>query len=732
MGLFTEQELILHMQEPEEPFVYNQGVDDTLSEETVSGGLFTEQELASHMQGEEDIQPPAWLDKPTVEPEPDLETERRTGEGFFGGMGDTAAGFTSGVVTGAEMVSKAFEWFAPEGSNIELGANIVRKYLEDFQKEHDYYLGESERSQEAREGSYLHPRGWIYGGMDSIGMIAPTSMLAGPLGVFGQFWGGTAQDAYDETIENEKKGVGKKLSENEKIAYANLRGFWEGGIEAVQVTLFMGLGKGITKFLPKSVKGNIIRSAVKQPGNPFYNAAKSFVKTLAQEEAMEIGQEYAGQKTAYEFGQTTTDPGWDEVKAVIGPTFVMTAVFGTMGGVSTANRQKQLHDTLTNPTEAVHPEDRAAAATIVYEIVKKEDQELADQWKEMVAPAVKINAPVALPLDAEVQNQDLAVTQVGVEKLKEAKTIEEQIEDKKTENRELSAQVEVRTEAQVESKTEVEAPIQDKTEPGEEVPNAEGVIEPEIEKTTKSLPVIERQIKQFTETLKEMPADDPRRAKTQEALTRVETERDALVNQGPKPAENVLAESDKVSEVPQRPEVVTQEYVDKKYEKILAISEDPDIEDNLSINFDVNEMSVESVTKELQTSKDIETTKQSLLAHIADQTGDIVATSRYETNVDGKVYEERLDKLIEVIDKFEKTEDAQNLVDNKLETKYSIREPGELRVPVEEIPENMEITTDLISSETGQEVTTKFRAREAIKSIDSLIIKLDSILDCVR
>ena len=712
-------------------------------------------QLYREQQEEGVIEPSTWQDP--AEPTPDFETERRTGEGFFGGVGDTVAGLTSGAITGLEMVSKSFEWFAPEGSDVELGANTVRKYLEDLQKENEYYLGESKRSEEAREGSYLNPRGWIYGGLESIGMIVPTSMVAGPAGVFGQFWGSTAQDAYDETVENEKNGVGRRLSEEEKVAYANLRGFWEGGIEAIQTKLFRGLGKGITKFLPKTVKGNIIRSAVKQPGNPFYNAAKSFTKTLAQEEAMELFQEYAGQKTAYEFGQSTTDPGWNEVKAVIGPTFVMTAVFGTMGGISTAKRQKQLHDTLTNPTESVHPEDRAAAATIVYEIVKKEDIELAEQWKEMVAPAVKINAPVAIPLDAEVQNitaetkqQDLADTQVGVVKLNEAKTIEEQIENKKTENLELNAQVEARNEAKTETRVTPQIEEEVKVVPGEEVPNAEGVIEPEIEKTTKSLPVIERQIKQYNETLKEMPADDPRRTKIQEALMRVEAERDNLISPAPQSAENVqkpssdsdtnAIEQGEVVKLPKRPKIITQEYIEDKYKNVLS-EEVIDEADNLSINFDSNNFDTQDLINELQTSDNINLTKQSLRAHIGDRVGDLVETSRYESEQEGIEYEGKIDEWLATVNDFRKEtqpqinlndSSAQNLVDNKSEIKYSIKVLGELRVPVEEIPENMEVTTGLISAESGQEVTTKFRAREAIKSIDSLITKLDSILECVQ
>jgi len=764
MGLFTDLDLDLYEQESEEDSIFT-------PVEPTPKGFFSDLDLDLYEEGAI----PSIKTDHAVKSE--LETERRTGEGFFGGVGDVVAAGVSGAVTGVEMISKTFEWFAPEGSDVELGANTVRTYLEDFQKEHDYYLGESERSQEAREGSYLHPRGWIYGGMESIGMIIPTSMLAGPIGVFGQFWGSTAQDAYDEAVENEKNGIGRKLSETEKLAYANLRGFWEGGIEAIQTRLFMGLGKGITKFLPKTVKGNIIRSAVKQPGNPFYNAAKNFTKTLAQEEAMELGQEYAGQKTQYKFGQSTIDPGWDEIKAVIGPTFIMTAVFGTMGGVSSAKRQKQLHDTITNPADLVHPEDRAAAATIVYEIVKKEDNELAEQWKEMVAPAVKINAPLALPLDAEVKDlaigakdQDLVDTQVGVEKLKEAQTIEEQIEVKKTENRELNAQAQGKEEARIEVQTEeqVKAQIEAQVERGEEVPDVEGVIEPQIEKTTKSMATIERQIGQMTETLKDMSVNDPRRTKLQGALTRVEAEREALDTQtdlsiteeikngtekdttkiteeisetGAPERDRTEAKQQELSgekeeiTVPQeealkRPEVITQEYVDKKYEKILAIPED--IKDNLSEEFDADEMSIESVTKELQNSKDVEITKQALLAHVADRTGDIVPTSRYESDIDGEAYEARLDKLVEVVDNFGKSEDFQNLFDNKLEIKYSISEPGELRVPFEEIPENIEVTTDLISSESGQEDTTKIKARTAIKFVDSLITKLDNILECVQ
>ena len=167
---------------------------------------------------------------------------------------------------------------------------------------------------------------------------------------------------------------------------------------------------------------------------------------------------------------------------------------------------------------------------------------------------------------------------------------------------------------------------------------------------------------------------------------------------------------------------MTQEYVDKKYTDILNIPED--VEDNLSAEFDTDAITVDSVTKELQSSEDIETTKQALLTHIADMTGDIVATSRYESDINGEGYEQHIDNLIETVNSFEKTESENNLVDNNSESKYSIRVPGELRVPLEEIPETIEVA----SPKTGEKV----KAREAIELTDSLIEKLSNVLDCVK
>jgi hypothetical protein len=331
----------------------------------------------------------------------ELESETRTGEGVTGLLGDIGRGAAGGVVRGAEMISKASEWAFPEGSGLEKGARESGAYFKALREDHPGVFGESRASEESRQESAWNPRGWFHGGMESLGMLVPAAVTGtGIAGIGAQFWGGTAQEAYDEAVENERRGIGEKLTEEEKMVYANLRGFWEGGLEAVQASIPFKIGK----MLPKAAQQNIIRAAVKQPGSAVLNTVKNMAKTVAAEVPMELTQEYLGQKTAYEYGQSETDPGWDDIKAVVGPTIIMSGVLGFAGNASAGAERKQLHDALTK--KDVDPADRAAAVQAVYQRIKDEDQELADMWLDQTAPLLEKNLPVSLPLDEQLREQD--------------------------------------------------------------------------------------------------------------------------------------------------------------------------------------------------------------------------------------------------------------------------------------------------------------------------------------
>jgi len=442
-----------------------------------------------------------FVEEESLKEERELERQRqveldadREDAGIFTDIGH---GLLSGGVRGVEGVAKAVEWVAPEDTWVEEKSQEFGDYLEAVREENPDWFSESIASEKARESSAWDPRGWLYGGMESLGMLAPglavgvINPIAGAAVTGGQFWGSTAQDAYDEAVANEKAGIGKKLTESEKIVYSNLRGFFEGGVEMIQSRLpFMKLGK----FIPKAAQQNIIRSAVTQPGNPLFNSVKSYLKTIAAEVPMELGQEYAGQKTAYKYGQSEVDPGWDDIKAVIGPTIVMSAVLSTAGQVGDASKRKSLHNALTK--EDVNPKNRLAAVMAVHNHVKGKDTELAKMWLKQTLPLARQNKPVALPLDEDVRTgvAELEQPQTGVRKLDEA------LEQEKVRNAQLKAEVEAVDERKVADSVEAAEPVQETVGPDGEV-----IIEPVVEAAPQSIESLTEQINNVEALLERNP-----------------------------------------------------------------------------------------------------------------------------------------------------------------------------------------------------------------------------------
>ena len=132
----------------------------------------------------------------------ELEAEQRSGERNTGTIGDIGAGLLGGVVRGAEMASKAAQWIIPEGSDLEKGAKGSAAYFEALREDSPGAFGESRASEESRQESAWNPRGWLQPGMESLGMLVPAAVTGtGIVGIGAQFWGGTAQEAYDEAVD---------------------------------------------------------------------------------------------------------------------------------------------------------------------------------------------------------------------------------------------------------------------------------------------------------------------------------------------------------------------------------------------------------------------------------------------------------------------------------------------------------------------------------------------------
>lgn len=680
--------------------------------------------------------------------------DRRSGEGVSGFFGDVASGLSSGIIRGGEMFSGAMEWMLPEGSGLETGARETKEALARKREGNTYLFQESESSEVAREDSAWNPRGWFHGGMESLGMLgagAATGLGVGGIGF--QFWGGTAQESYDEAIENERKGFGKKLTEDEKLVYANLRGFWEGGLEMIQAKIPFK----IAKILPKSAKSNLIRAAVTRPGNPVLNVSKDLIKTIGAEVPMELSQEYLGQKTAFEFGQSDKDPTWDDIKAVIGPTIVMSGVLGFAGNVSAAGERKALHHALT--AENVEPEVRTAAVMAIYKQVGKEDQELADMWLEQTAERLANNQPVALPLDQDVRTgeAELEAPQEGVERLEEALQVENAELRAKTAAKEegtMAAEAEkvgpapegmaqeqfeeliakaqdavnvngpgsrniTDTIAGVEQQQGPEAAAvfeqevnryseelvakrtQEKAAAGE--PNAAGVIEPEVADTAQTVEGLDRQIDQLETTIEANPKH-PQIQNFRNSLSKLKADRAVLLPETQTTPDTTAGQQETEIDAPEAIEAApVKAYTPQDTKRSADFKETGEYEvgdSGFRIYRDTDQFSY---------------------------------PVWYVIGKDGKQVEGTfLYKKAEAIEKVNELA-AENKVEVKPETKYSAKRPaGELAVDKEVIPDDMEITTKVTTADGKTTAETNFNAKKAVESMDDLLAKLAKILECVR
>jgi hypothetical protein len=322
-------------------------------------------------------------------------------------IGDALSGFGAGVAEGAGMVSGAAEWIAPEGSGAERVARGLKTAARDF-VEDSPSLHESEASIAARQKSWLNPRGWIYDGTKTVGMLAAPIAAAAGAKVAGlgaaaagigaavtgaQFWGSTAQDAYDE-ISKERPDT----TEEERLAYANIKGFFEGGVEALQTALPLSR---LGKLLPASVKGQLAKQASGLVGTPLKTFAKDMAKMYAGEIGMELFQEAAGATTDYAYEMREDLPSLEEIRGVVGPTIIATTILGTGAHASNARDTKRIAKALEDVNAPV--EERMAAVRAVESRIKREDEELASMWLEQALPLAAEGRVIAILDDAVIR-----------------------------------------------------------------------------------------------------------------------------------------------------------------------------------------------------------------------------------------------------------------------------------------------------------------------------------------
>lgn len=326
--------------------------------------------------------------------------------GIAGAARELPRGIASGLLRGGEMAADTVEWFSLEGSTFEgVGAKLSEN-IKKFRESRPGTFGESKLSQKARDRSAWNPRGWWFGGGESFGMMAPglaAGVAAGPIvgaaTTGGLFWGGTAQESYDEI--NKKR---PELPEIDKIIHANLKGFAEGGLEAVQQFIPFGIAKAI----PKRLKSQIIKKAV--GGKVAVDLAKDYLKMIASESAMEMFQEWTGGAIDYQYNLREDLPDLKEVSRVIGPTIIATSLLGTGATLGSASQRSGIQAALADPSAS--PEMRQQAVDSIHQAILAENvegsEELANAWMNTTAAPLRDGAPIIIQDDDYYRENGIA------------------------------------------------------------------------------------------------------------------------------------------------------------------------------------------------------------------------------------------------------------------------------------------------------------------------------------
>lgn len=318
------------------------------------------------------------------------EEARPEGGGLSGGAGDVVRGAASGVLRGVGGLARAVQWVAPDQTPLDNVAQQAAEWTDERLQRNPGLFAESKRSVEGRESSPWNVRGWLYPGLESLGMLAPGvattvvtgNPVAGAAVTGAQFWGDTAQQSYDQA---------QGLDESERVAYANWKGAAEGGTEA----LLSFIPFKIARALPKSLQGKLIAKAAGASGKAPLEIGKDIVKTIAAEVPVEMGQEYLGQSADYAYEQRPDMPGFADLAPVIGPTIIMSGLLGTGAAIQANGQRRAIHDALTNP--AVPVEVRLRAVDLVEQELRGRDAEMADLWARMAVPQAQ-RGPVAIDL----------------------------------------------------------------------------------------------------------------------------------------------------------------------------------------------------------------------------------------------------------------------------------------------------------------------------------------------
>jgi len=189
--------------------VDNRSILDQIFDEDREMTYHTKQDTSKEIEPPRDVEAEL-LEQRRVE---ELESQRRSGEGISGFLGDTLAMGARGLAEGVEAAYKAIEWFtpgtSPEGQEAEEGARGAADFVKDIRENNPYIFGRSKATLDAQREDPNSFRASVMSGIENIAQVAIGGGAGGIAGVIAQFWGSTAQDTFNTIEENEKNGTGK-------------------------------------------------------------------------------------------------------------------------------------------------------------------------------------------------------------------------------------------------------------------------------------------------------------------------------------------------------------------------------------------------------------------------------------------------------------------------------------------------------------------------------------------
>jgi predicted amidophosphoribosyltransferase len=337
-------------------------------------------------------------------------------EGFAGGVADVGRGLAHGIISGLpQQVGQALQFF---------GAPETGAKLQQFAKEQDAAHPELRQSivgqrEQADSTTGLSVRGGAYSGGENypasvgpglagaaiggaIGSVFPgpgtlagagLGYIAGSVAALPLFYGSQGQ----QSTEAIRKGLQTQvdsgaMTPEQADAQARTGGHVSGAIEAGGELAGDLIPFGaLAKPFAKAVAGQAVKSMFSGSGK---RALGTLGKTLLAESVTETGQQAAEAQVEKEFGSGGEGATVKDTLSVVVPTVIMSLVPGGFAAIHNVRTVGKARELLSDPK--ADPEDRAAAAALVFQHVKETDPTVAKAFDQYAGMQIAAGAPVEL------------------------------------------------------------------------------------------------------------------------------------------------------------------------------------------------------------------------------------------------------------------------------------------------------------------------------------------------